>query len=396
MQRFLTCISTVLGCAALFGCGGDDDGTRPTLPANTHQAIENYSAIVLASYQDSLSVAEELQDAVEAFVAAPSAATLEDARDAWLASREPYLQTEVYRFYGGPIDDDDGPEGLINAWPLDESHIDYVQGDDDAGIVNDPSVEIDADTLDDLNDPVDDTRVASGYHAIEFLLWGQDFDPEGPGDRPFTDYVTGEGGTAQNQDRRALYLTTATEVLVGHLEDLVAEWEEGEDNYREELHDTTDADALTRVLTGMRILSGFETGGERLLAALDTNNQEEEHSCFSDNTHRDMVQDVQGVQNVWLGSYDGLTAATTVSGTGIRDVVAAADAALAERVTDKIEESLSLANALQRPFDREIAADNPAGNARVEALGTALFELEELFGDVFRLFGLTVPPDPTP
>src|SRR5690606_27309113 len=134
------------GCAALFGCGGDDDGTRPTLPANTHQAIENYSAIVLASYQDSLSVAEELQDAVEAFVAAPSAATLEDARDAWLASREPYLQTEVYRFYGGPIDDDDGPEGLINAWPLDESHIDYVQGDDDAGIVNDPSVEIDADT----------------------------------------------------------------------------------------------------------------------------------------------------------------------------------------------------------------------------------------------------------
>ena len=49
-----------------------------------------------------------------------------------------YSPTEVFRFYGGPIDDDNGPEGLLNAWPLDEVFIDYVLGNPDAGIINDP------------------------------------------------------------------------------------------------------------------------------------------------------------------------------------------------------------------------------------------------------------------
>jgi putative iron-regulated protein len=393
------CIVTALGCGALWGCGGDDSGERPSFPENTHEAIETYSAIVLASYTDSLSAAEDLQDAIEDLVDEPSAQALTDAQTAWKASRLPYLQTEAYRFYGGPIDNDEtGPEGLLNAWPMDENHVDYVVGNAEAGIINDPTITIDGETLESLNEDPGEKDISTGYHAVEFLLWGQDQSADGPGARPFTDYVTGTGGTAANQDRRGEYLVTVTDLLVGHLEDLVAAWEDGEsggDTYAAEFHDLSNSDAMRNILTGLTTLSGFETGGERVQAALDTNDQEDEHSCFSDNTHVDMIQDVVGIQNVWLGRYTGLSTATTVpQGVGIRDIVASADADLAQEITDKIAASLSLANALVPPFDQEIAEGNTAGNARVRALAVSLQEQGRLFEDVFPLFGLAIPPEP--
>jgi putative iron-regulated protein len=398
MSRLRNCIVTALGCGALWGCGGDDDGERPSLPVETHEAIETYSQIVLASYTDSLAAAEDLKTAVEALVEAPSQATLDDAREAWLDSREPYLQTEVYRFYGGPIDNDDGPEGLINAWPMDEQHVDYIDGAPEAGIINDLDIDIDGDELEARNEDPGEKDISTGYHAIEFLLWGQDFNDDGPGDRPFTDYVVGDGGTAENQERRGQYLIAVTDLLIGHLEDLVAAWEgaedEDSDTYAHEFHELPNAESMRNILTGMTILSSFETGGERVQAALDANEQEEEHSCFSDNTHRDMIQDIVGIQNVWLGSYDGLTTATTVEGTGIDEIVASANETLADEITDAIQESLDAANALVPPFDQEIAAGNTAGNARVRALAVALQEQGELIDRVFPLFGLQRPQDP--
>jgi putative iron-regulated protein len=399
MRRLRNCIVTALGCGALWGCGGDDDGKRPSFPVETHEAIETYSAIVLASYTDSLAAAEDLKTAVEALVETPTEETFEEAQDAWRASRVPYLQTEVYRFYGGPIDnEEDGPEGLINAWPLDEQHIDYIEDQPDVGIVNDLDIDIEGEELEGRNESPGEKDISTGYHAIEFLLWGQDFNANGPGARPFTDYVVGDGGTAANQDRRGLYLTTVTDLLIGHLEDLVDAWEGAEDEdsgtYAAEFHDLSNAEAFTRILTGMTILSSFETGGERVAAALDEKNQEEEHSCFSDNTHVDMIEDVRGIQNVWLGRYDGLTTATTVEGTSIRDIVASANTALANEITDKIEVSLAAAEALVPPFDQEILEGNTAGNDRVRALAVALQDQGETIDRVFPLFGLQRPQDP--
>ena len=139
----------------------------------------------------------------------------------------------------------------------------------------------------------------------------------------------------------------------------------------------------------MIVLSGFETGGERLQTALDTADQEDEHSCFSDNTHRDMVQDVRGIQNVYLGSYERIDG-STVSGTGVIDVVAALDEDLAEKVEARIAESLSLAEELVPPFDQEIALDNAQGRTRVEALVESLLLQEEDLFDIFSAFGLSV------
>jgi putative iron-regulated protein len=367
---------------------GDDDAAGSQDPTEVAEAVATYGRIVLASYEDSLEAAIALDDAIGELVASPSEARLEAAREAWLAAREPYLQTETYRFYEGPIDNEDsGPEGLINAWPLDEDFIDYVEGDDGAGIINDPQVTLDADALVALNEDGGEKNIATGYHAIEFLLWGQDQDDDGPGARPYTDFV--DGGTADNQDRRREYLQIVSALLVTHLESLVDEWKEGEDNYRAELEGEEPEAALEKILTGMIVLSGFETGGERLQTALQTGDKEDEHSCFSDNTHRDMVQDVRGILNVWLGEYER-TDGSVVRGTSIADVVEASDPALAERVEERIRESLDLAEALEPPFDQEIVLGNDEGRARVQALIDSLSTQEEDLFDVFDAFGLTV------
>jgi putative iron-regulated protein len=398
-----TAVLAGLLCFGLIGCGDDDssdanrgDDAGPTaIPAAlTHEASEAYQSIALASYEDSYEAALALDAALNALVDGPSEQTLEAARDAWLAAREPYLQTEVFRFYDGPIDNADvGVEGLVNAWPLDESYIDYVVGDEEAGIVNDPSIEISAETLSELNEEGAEDHIATGYHAIEFLLWGQDLDTEGPGARPYSDYVTGPEGTHANQDRRGQYLLTVSALLADNLKTLVDAWAENEANYRAEFEELSEEDALRNILTGMITLSGFETGGERLQAALDTRDQEDEHSCFSDNTHRDMIQDIQGVLNVYTGSYRR-TDGTTVSGESIRAVVEVHDAALAEEIEERIETSLSLAKALETPFDREIDNSNEGGRERVQDLVDSLRIQEGLLEEVFQGFGLAIPVPP--
>ena len=380
----------VVGALGATGACSSESDTEEEggLPAETSEAISSYGAIVHASYADSLEAAKDMDAAIESFLDDPSEETLDAARQSWLEAREPYLQTEVYRFYDGPIDNpDNGPEGMINAWPLDEAYIDYTIDDPSSGIINDPDVEISADSLMALNEQGGEKNIATGFHAIEFLLWGQDQNDDGPGNRSYTDYVVADGDG--HADRRALYLRTVSGLLVEHLQGLVDEWKADEDNYRADFEKLEPKVGLGRILTGMINLSGFETGGERLQAALDSGSQEDEHSCFSDNTHRDMIQDIQGILNVWEGRYVGADR-DEVEGVSVESIVRQVDAELAEEVEDKIQESLELANDLETPFDQEIAPDNEAGNERVSKLVTSLQAVEGALQDAFEKLGLEV------
>ncbi len=51
-------------------------------------------------------------------------------------------------------------------------------------------------------------------------------------------------------------------------------------------------EAIGRMVNGMAILAGFECMSERLGVALDSGDQEDEHSCFSDTTKQDFVNDL--------------------------------------------------------------------------------------------------------
>ena len=218
----LLVVSVLIATLAFAACGGDGGGASDDLKASV---VDNYAEGAHASYVRSLNSAIALDAAIDSFVAAPSQVRLDAVKRAWLYARDDYGVTEIYRFYNGPIDnEEDGPEGLINAWPLDESYIDYVDGDLNAGIINNPEQfpTIDADLLVSINEEGGEENVSTGWHAIEFLLWGQDLNPDGPGYRPLEDYTDNP-----NADRRAAYLGVASDVLIGHLTDMVNAWAPG-------------------------------------------------------------------------------------------------------------------------------------------------------------------------
>jgi putative iron-regulated protein len=303
-------------------------------------------------YSESLESARAMDEAIDALVADPTPERLEAAKQAWLTARDDYGPTEAFRFYGGPIDDEEtGVEGLVNAWPLDEAYIDYVEGDPAAGIVNtaDEHPTIDAETLVAANEQGGEANVSTGWHAIEFLLWGQDLSADGPGARPVEDYTANA-----NADRRAGYLATTSDLLLEHLEGLVAAWAPDEDgNYRSEFVALDPAESLAMIITGIGELSSGELAGERMSVAYEERSQEDEHSCFSDNTTSDIVANASGIGAVVNGDYGD------VSGPGLADLLAGTDEALSEELVAAVEESTALAEAIPAPFDQHLGIDVP-------------------------------------
>ncbi|WP_223476233.1 imelysin family protein [Oricola indica] len=352
--------------------------------------VKNYADIALAKYQDSLTTAKALEDSVDAMIADPSAETLQAAKDAWLASRVPYQQTEAYRFGNAIVDD---WEGRVNAWPLDEGLIDYVDGsygtesDENnlyaANVIANEKVTINGEEVDATEitpeflsgtlheaDEVE-ANVATGYHAIEFLLWGQDLNGtgEGAGSRPWTDFSTSEC-TNGHCDRRAEYLSAAADLLVSDLEEMVANWEEGGDARKEVTADPTAG--LSTILTGMGSLSYGELAGERMKLGLLLHDPEEEHDCFSDNTDKSHLYDAVGIRNVYLGSYERIDG-SVVSGPSVSDLVSVKDADLDAELKAKLQTTLDAMTVMSEradtveAYDQMIGEGNEEGNAVVQA-----------------------------
>ncbi|RCW87008.1 imelysin family protein [Paracoccus lutimaris] len=360
----------------------------PALAVEKADVVKTYADIAAAGYADSLTSAQALQTAVDALIAAPSDETLKAARTAWLASRVPYQQTEVFRF-GNPIVDD--WEGKVNAWPLDEGLIDYVDNNAYGGpseenplstlnVVATPAFKIGATEVDAATISADTIRslheadgieanVASGYHAVEFLLWGQDLNgtEPGAGARPHTDYIQGEGCTGGNCDRRAAYLKAATDLLVADLQEMSANWAEGGAARAAVTEDP--AKGVQAMLTGMGSLSYGEQAGERMKLGLMLNDPEEEHDCFSDNTQNSHYYDGLGIRNVYLGSYtrpDG----SVVSGPSLSELVASGDAAVDTQLKAELDDSVAKLAALKAAADGGFAYDQmlAPGNKEGEKL----------------------------
>ena len=359
---------------------------------------ETYVAIAQSSYEDSLISARKLNQAIGAFLDAPSNVTLEQARSAWIEARVPYQQTEVYRFGNAIVDE---WEGKVNAWPLDEGLIDYVDagmyGSESeensfyaANIIANPTLTVAGRTIDATTIDVEllqslhevdevEANVSTGYHAIEFLLWGQDLNGTGPGagQRPATDFMTGTDCTGGNCDRRRAYLMAATDLLIADLEDIVAAW--GPDGEaRAALDGLPPTGQVAVMLTGMGSLSYGELAGERMQLGLMLHDPEEEHDCFSDNTHNSHYDDARGIYNVYHGRYQRIDG-SVVEGPSLSSLVQAAAADLDAEMRASLD---STAAAMQKmkdtadsgamAYDQMLGESNPEGNALVSDVVEAL------------------------
>lgn len=387
MKKYILPV-VLLGCLA--ACKDDDDDNKTVDPAvTTQEVVKNYADLALANYDDALKLAQALQTQVNAFVQNPTAKGLEDCKTAWLASRVPYLQTEAFRFYDGPIDaEPDNYEGLINSWPLDEAYIDYVKDSATVGVINDlknyPTIS--EQVLLEDNGVGGETDVKVGYHAIEFLLWGQDLYDDSPGKRPYTDYV--KGGTALNQERRGQYLKIVTDLLVKDLQAVKAQWETT-GAYRKDFTAAANVtQSLTNMMLGMGKLTKGELSGERMAVILASKEQEDEHSCFSDNTHNDYIYDEAGVYNVYLGKYKR-TDGTTLDGAGIDDLVKAKNASANTQIIAGMDAATAGVKAIPAPVDQAISNARPTFEAAIKLL-RAQADLITLAGSTIGI-NLSIP-----
>ena len=417
MPRLPLAASLLALSIALAGCGEDKKPEAPAQsaapaavqapaaaaatavdPAAAKAVVGHYAELAAAVFGDALSAAQNLQKAVDALLATPNEATLKAARQAWIAARAPYMQSEVFRF-GNPVVDD--WEGQLNAWPLDEGLIDYVATDYQhalgnpgatANIIASPSIQVGEDKLDasTISDELlaslnelggSEANVATGYHAIEFLLWGQDLNGSNPGagNRPASDYLVGEGATGGHNERRREYLKAATALLVSDLQYMVGQWQAGvADNYRAKLEAEPADNGLRKMLFGMGSLSLGELAGERMKVALEANSTEDEQDCFSDNTHNSHFYDALGIRNVYLGEYKRIDG-SLLGGPSLSGLVAKADAQADAALKADLDASQA---ALQKMvdsaekdgvhFDQLIAADNTAGQQIVRGAIAAL------------------------
>ncbi|MFC3149540.1 imelysin family protein [Litoribrevibacter euphylliae] len=416
-----------IALAGLTGCSN-----TPTTNVSEDTVLQNYSDIAFAVYSDSLETAKALKVATDALIANPSEETLQNAKAAWKAARVPYQQSEVYRFGNAVVDD---WEGDLNAWPLDEGLIDYVASnynrnsanleegeeiDQSAvySVVTNPNLDIDNDgkvdtaeinasliaSLHELRGG--EANVSRGYHAVEFLLWGQDLNGTnaGAGNRSYTDYVNGEGCTSGNAAadaaicvRRGQYLTTSMEMLVSDLETMVAEWDSAKDgNYRATLV-AEGQEGIKKMLMGIGELAGGELAGERMRVALVANDPEDEHDCFSDNTHYSHYYNIKGIQNVYLGRYVRVNG-DVVEGPSVNALIAAADEAAASQLEAKIETARLAVEGLvtsaedkanPQAFDQLISPSNKAGNQIVQKSIDSLLQVTEATEGAAKKIGIT-------
>jgi putative iron-regulated protein len=403
--------------------------------------LSNYAAIALANYTDALNDAKELDKAIKAFNAAPSEATLNEAKAAWFKARESYGTTEAFRLSNGPIDAEEGwvsesygaLEGQLNAWPLDENMIDYTidaEGKRTSGNIIDTkgkfnpggesSKEVDVttitvDAITALNENGGEANVATGYHAIEFLLWGQDQDYSNftkdaitngattAGQRPLSDYTSDV-----NADRRKAFLAAASEKIVADLTTVSGAWSRsissdcskdatgcyrgailGELKGGDASKNIAPKEALKQIMAGLGVFIKSELANERIAVAVLTPSEEDEHSCFSDNTHRDIVQNYQGFKNILVGQYG------TIKGASMLDKVDPKTKKVIENLMASIEAKIAKVDATAKTtahFDYQIRSDN-AMSGEIKKLKNEMRKLGDMMVLVAKANGIRLSSD---
>ncbi|MFV7790835.1 imelysin family protein [Aliarcobacter lanthieri] len=409
-KRFLISLS-VTAALALSANASSPKDTNKTVVSTKIPILEAYANIALDNYSDAVKDAKVLKEAIDKFVVNPTQENLDNSKKAWLESRESYGSTEIFRLSNGPIDAEDGwiekaygsLEGQINAWPLDENMIDYtIDADgkltsgniiDTIGKFNpggEDSTEVDVtkitiEALTELNENGGEANVSTGYHAIEFLLWGQDQDYNNflednvtkgamvAGLRPLSDFTTDK-----NAKRRLEYLSVVTEKLVQDLETVKSAWEKdingnaglyraaflGKIKGKNKDKNISKKEALKQIIAGMGVFIKSELANERIAVAVLTPSEEDEHSCFSDNTHRDLVKNYEGFKNILTSTYNGKK-----YGEALIDSLNKEEKDRVLKLMSDIEEKIESVDRIAKTeahFDYQIRPDHPQSKVLVK------------------------------
>jgi len=381
------------------------------------KVISDYAIMAEATYNDSLLGAEKLTTALSNLSTNQEQQSLKaaigKAKDTWAKeARIPYGQSEIFRFMNGPIDFEaindghtsylesinfESAEGMMNAWPLDEAYIDYVQGAPDSGLINDLSINLTQEVILTLNERDGEKNISTGYHAIEFLLWGQDFDDQGPGIRPLKDFMIKH---SPQSARRIQYLNLLGDTLLDHLMKVTEQWAPHETNYRKELLSRPSHDVLSGIFTSLISMAGDELKSERIENALLLGDQEEEQSCFSDTTVNDIYANALGVKNLYYGTYSATNTNLVINGIGVDKLVLMVNPELDRDIKESFQKLFQnitsfysldsngepLIGDILVPFDYAIVNEQ----SMVQAIVDELVVLDHMLRQAAKELGLTI------
>lgn len=389
--------------------------------------LERQADMAYVVYQDAWTLSKRLSSIIRLFVEEPTVSHMVAARKAWLNARETYLLTRVYQTAINSLEQDAKQEDIqqvytrIEGWPIKEAAIDYVANDID-GDVGFPLVlggkpfnliaaeealpALNSTVLEELQNKQE--QVLTGFHVIEFLLWGQDLNQDltanpirdaSPGQRSLADYFSvQEQGLCRSGDkvvaftvcqRRAELLVAVADLLVDDLYNIMSAWEPEQGVF----HNALNAQPQSGLLA---LLDGFAEQLQqttRLVEPLNAS-QEWEESDFSDNTHRDIVLPIKGLENVYRGSYKQLNS-EIFEVEGLQKLIySLQQAELAGRFEQQLQDTAGallmfdiLANS-GTPFDMQIQTAHgqeniTAAKQSLTSTGEILREMRATFANAF-------------
>lgn len=323
----------IIALASVLIAGCSDNKTEdpgPDRSAEYSEVITNISNnVIIITYKELNDKATALKSAVSALTANASAANLQAARDAWVATRKPWEQSEGFLY--GPVDSE-GIDPSMDTWPVDVEAMNNVLNS---------SATITAEV-------VASNDEARGFHLIEFLLWGED------GAKTY-DLLTA---------REKEYLNAAATDLQNNTKKLYEGWISSNGNFVDNfLNPGTQGAYPSQTAVFEEIVEGLITIADEvangkiedpLNSAGSTPYPELEESRFSNNSKLDFADNMRSIQNIYTGKFN------SAGGKGLSELVAAENAALDTKVKKAISDAIDGINAIPGTFTSAISANRAA------------------------------------
>ena len=308
------------------------------------------NVVILPSHRATNAAAEQLRVRAEALSSAPSESSLKAARDAWRSARKAWHQADAFRF--GPVETKNISKSA-NFWPARPESI-------EAFIASAEPVTHEAVKLLGSN-----TR---GFGALEVLLFDS-----AAGDSAVLARLTTDPSAA----RRCAYLRVIAELLKASTEELLQSWEPASGNFAKEVADAGGTSVLfpsgksaidqlvNSLASAQDLVTGTKLGKPYGTTSGGNPLPDQEESPRSDSSLQDMLDTLEGIRNVYLGDYGG------VSGRGIDELVRARNPALDARVVAAIDDARAKIAQIPPPFRTAILTQRGAVDAAYQANRTA-------------------------
>ena len=137
----------------------------------------------------------------------------------------------------------------------------------------------------------------------------------------------------------------------------------------------------------MGVLSKVEMAGERMFTAYDNASQEDEQSCFSDNTKADLQNNIGGIINAYFGNYVRFDK-SNIQSAGIDDLVRINHPELADSTELLLKKCNNDIQNMYYPFDQAIVLENKREQVMKAILTTQ--QLGEQFSIIASTLGITI------